>query len=96
LTLNNSSAGVVNFSVTANPAGSRAATVTVLGRSVVVTQTLVVTGPLLARLPRNAGNALILTFAANPNQVVSDRERADRGGSVDDERFPRRPADRHP
>jgi sugar lactone lactonase YvrE len=67
LTLNNSSAGIVNFSVTANSGGSRAATVTVLGRPVLVTQTLVVTGPLLS-YTRNA-NTLILTFAANPNQV---------------------------
>ena len=67
LTINGSSAGVVNFSVTANSGGSRSATVTVLGRPVLVTQTLVVTGPLLSAARTPAG--LVLTFAANPGQL---------------------------
>ena len=67
LTINSGSAGVINFSCTANPGGSRSATLTVLGRSILVTQTLVATSPTLASARVPAG--LALSFAANVGQL---------------------------
>jgi len=67
LTINGNSAGVVDFTVTANSGAGRSANLTVLGRTVTVTQTFIITAPLLSTARTPAG--LVLTFAANPGQL---------------------------
>lgn len=67
LTLAGNTLGSIDFSVTANSGASRVATVTVLGRPIIITQTLIITGPLLTASRTTAG--LVLTFAANTGQL---------------------------
>lgn len=67
LTVTGSNAGGVTYHVTANSGSSRVANLTVLGRPVAITQTLVLTGPTLGYLRTSAG--LVLTFTANPGQL---------------------------
>jgi len=67
LSINDAQNGMVTFSVTANSGGSRLANLTVLGRIIPISQTLIVSAPSLSFAPIPTG--LKLSFAANPGQV---------------------------
>ncbi len=67
LTFNNFSNGAIYFTVTANTGASRVANITVLTRTIPITQTLTVTPPTLSYSKIASG--LALNFAANPGQL---------------------------